>query len=202
MIAAPLRSPAAVVREAAALQVLSDGRFELGIGSGRPDAADDATRLGVTWGSAQDRIGQAAEVITAVREQVTPTPQVVVAAAGPRMLAATAPMADRIGLALPPAATDKDLASAVESARSAAGHPLLLAQQLVGLAGRLPTWLQRGGHTPAQLVETGAVGMLTGGAAEMADILLERQAAHGIDEFVVSADLAEPFEPVIALLLR
>ncbi|NUS44097.1 MAG: LLM class flavin-dependent oxidoreductase [Mycobacteriaceae bacterium] len=34
VLAAPLRSPAATAREVAALQLLSDGRFELGIGAG------------------------------------------------------------------------------------------------------------------------------------------------------------------------
>ena len=50
VLAAPLRSPAAVVREASALQLLSDGRFELGIGTGRPDAEREAGLLGVPWG--------------------------------------------------------------------------------------------------------------------------------------------------------
>jgi len=63
VIAAPLRSPAAVVRESSALQMLSDGRFDLGIGSGRPDAERDAARLGVPWGTGQQRIDQAARVI-------------------------------------------------------------------------------------------------------------------------------------------
>jgi len=70
VILAPLRSPAAVVRESSALQMLPGGRFELGIGSGRPDAERDAARLGVQWGSGQQRIDQAALVIAAVREQV------------------------------------------------------------------------------------------------------------------------------------
>ena len=202
VIAAPLRSSAAVVREAAALQLLSDGRFDLGVGAGRPDAEQDAERLGVPWGSGRERIEQAAAVIAAVRKQVTPTPGIVVAAVRPRMLAATAPLADRVALPLPPAATEQDLAAAVERARDAADHPVVLIQQLVGLAGRLPSWLQSGGPDPVQLAAGGAVGMLTGDAAEMADTLLERQATHGIDEFVVPADLAEPFEPVIARLTR
>ena len=63
VIAAPLRSPAAVVRESSALQMLSDGRFDLGIGSGRPDAERDAARLGVPWGTGQQRIDHAARVI-------------------------------------------------------------------------------------------------------------------------------------------
>ena len=202
VIAAPLRSPAAVVRETQALQTLSDGRFDLGVGAGRPDADQDAERLGVPWGTGRQRIAQAAAVITAVREQVQPAPGIVVAAVGPRMLAATAPLADRIALPLPPAAVEGDLAAAVDRTRSAAGRPVVLIQQMVGLAGRLPAWLQRSGLDPVQLAAGRAVGMLTGDAAEMADTLLERQATHGIDEFVVPADLAEPFEPVIARLTR
>lgn len=205
VIAAPLRSPAAVVREASALQVLSDGRFELGIGSGRPDARDDANRLGVDWGSARDRIEQAARVITAVREQVTPAPEVVVAAAGPRMLAATAPLVDRLALVLAPQATAEDLAATAQRVRAAAGRQVPLIQQIVGLNDELPGWLraQSGGGLDARaLVEAGAVGMLSGDAAQMADTLLERSDTLGIDEFAVPGDLAGLFEPVIARLTR
>src|SRR6476469_3869661 len=67
VLAAPMRSPAAVVREAKALQQLSDGRFELGIGTGRPGAEDEAARLGMPWGSAPERIAQLETVVTAVR---------------------------------------------------------------------------------------------------------------------------------------
>src|SRR3954468_5610461 len=41
VVAAPLRTPGALVREVAALQLLSAGRFELGIGPGRPDAKEE-----------------------------------------------------------------------------------------------------------------------------------------------------------------
>lgn len=201
VIAAPLRTPAAVVREASALQVLSDGRFELGIGSGRPDAKDDAARLGVAWGGARDRIEQAVAVINAVREQVTPVPEVVVAAAGPRMLAATAPLVDRLALVLPPTATLADLTATAARARAAAGREVRLIQQIVGLNDQLPAWIrQSGGLEASALVEAGAVGMLSGDAARMADALLERREALGINEFAVPGDLAALFEPVIARL--
>ena len=200
VIAAPLRSPAAVVRESSALQMLSDGRFELGIGSGRPDAERDAARLGVPWGTGRQRIDQAAGVISAVREQVQPPPEIIVAAAGPRMLARTAPLADRVAVVLPPQATEEDLAAAIERVRNAAGRALPLSLQLVGLAGRLPAWLQRGGLDARALEATGAVGMLTGDAAPMADTLLELRSTLGIDEFVVPGELAEFFVPVITRL--
>ena len=53
---------------------------------------------------------------------------------------------------------------------------------------------------PARLADAGAVGMLTGDAGQMADTLLELRATLGIDEFVVPADLAEFFVPVISRL--
>src|SRR6478752_2047627 len=162
VIAAPLRSPVVVAREASTVQRLSDGRFELGIGSGRPDAEREAQQLGVPWGTAADRIGQVQQVIAAVREKVRPVPQVVVTAAGVRMLAAAAGSADRIGLALPPAATEPDLRVAVDRVGAATATPPDLSLQLSGLAGRLPAWLSRSGLDPEALAGVGAVGMLTG----------------------------------------
>ena len=200
VIAAPLRSPVVVAREASALQQLSDGRFELGIGTGRPDAEREAALLGVPWGTAADRIGQVQQVIAAVREKVRPAPQVVVTAAGPRMLAAAAASADRIGLALPPMATEPDLRAAVDRIHSAAPGKLGLSLQLSGLAGRLPAWLSRGGLDPEALAAAGAVGMLTGDAQQMAETLRHRRDEIGIDEVIVPGDLADDFAPVISLL--
>ena len=200
VIAAPLRSPVVVAREASTVQRLSDGRFELGIGSGRPDAEREAQQLGVPWGTAADRIGQVQQVIDAVREKMRPAPQIVVTAAGPRMLAAAAVSADRIGLALPPMATVPDLRLAVDRVRAAAPEPPRLSLQLSGLAGRLPTWLSRSGLDPEALAAAGAVGMLTGGPQEMADTVRRHRDELGIDEVIVPGDLADDFAPVINLL--
>ena len=200
VLAAPLRSAAAVAREAASLQVLSDGRFDLGIGSGRPDAEHEAAQLGLPWGSPADRIRQVEDVIVAVREKVSPTPKIVVAAAGPRMLVAAARSADRVALALPPMAGHHDLAAAADRVRAAAPGTIGLSQQLSGLAGRLPAWLTRGGLDPRTLAAAGAVGMLVGDAAAMADTLRGRREELGIDEIIVPGELADEFAPVIRRL--
>ena len=200
VIAAPLRSPHVVARESSALQLLSDGRFELGIGTGRPDAEREAELLGLPWGSVGDRMSQVEQVITTVRGTVSPVPQIIVTAAGPRMLAAAGRSADRVALALSPAATEQDLALAVDRARAAGATRLSM--QLTGLAGRLPTWLSRSGLDPQALADAGAVGMLTGGPAEMAETLGRRTEVFGIDEFIVPGELAEYFAPVINRLSR
>ena len=56
--ASPVRPAWITAWEAHSLSVLTDGRFELGIGTGRPDAATEAARLGMPWGSAADRVAQ------------------------------------------------------------------------------------------------------------------------------------------------
>src|SRR5438105_15937929 len=43
----PLRNPRQLAWEAASVQALCGGRFELGIGAGRPDAEADCAALGV-----------------------------------------------------------------------------------------------------------------------------------------------------------
>lgn len=200
VIAAPLRPAAVVVRETSALQLLSDGRFELGIGTGRPDAKREAELLGVQWGTAGERISQVEQVIAAVRKEVQPAVQVIVAATGPRMITAAATFADRVALALPPMANEQELSAAVDRARAAGATRLSL--QLTGLAGRLPAWLSRSGLDPRILAEAGAVGMLTGDSSEMAETITRRAELFGIDEYIVPGDLAEYFAPVINALSR
>jgi alkanesulfonate monooxygenase SsuD/methylene tetrahydromethanopterin reductase-like flavin-dependent oxidoreductase (luciferase family) len=192
VLAAPFRSPAAVVRETSALQLLSGGRFELGIGTGRPDAAREAELLGEVWGSAADRIARLVDVVAAVREHVAPAPPVVVAGAGPRVLAAPHG-AETVALALPPTATLDDVARGADLARSAGRDPEL-ALQLSGVGGRLVAHLARQGLTPADLRDAAAV--LPGDANAMTEALLRLRARTGISYFTVAAEHAEFFAPV------
>ena len=51
VIANDFRNPVLLAKEAATLDVLSGGRFELGMGAGRPAAADDNRMLGIGFDS-------------------------------------------------------------------------------------------------------------------------------------------------------
>jgi alkanesulfonate monooxygenase SsuD/methylene tetrahydromethanopterin reductase-like flavin-dependent oxidoreductase (luciferase family) len=198
VLAAPFRSPAAVVRETSALQLLSGGRFELGIGTGRPDAAREAELLGEVWGSAADRLDRLVEVVAAVREQVSPAPRVVVAGSGPRVLAAPHG-AETVALALAPTATLDDVARAADLARPAGRDPEL-ALQLSGVGGRLVGHLARQGLAPGDLSDAAAV--LPGDADGMAEALLRLRTRTGISYLTVAAEHAELFAPVAAALAR
>ncbi|MEU8897703.1 LLM class flavin-dependent oxidoreductase [Nocardia sp. NPDC048505] len=195
VLAVPLRHPDALVREVSALQLLSDGRFELGLGAGRPDAAAEAEKLGMPWGSAAERRRQLLDAVAAVRAQVDPAPDIVVAASGARMLAAAAAVADRVLLAAPPQATVAELAEMVRVVRDNTDRDLRFTHQLVGIGDQIPHWLGAHLGLTAESLH-GSAGMLD--PASAAEVLTERRERYGIDELIVPAELARAFAPVAA----
>lgn len=200
VLAAPLRTAAALTREVTALQSLSDGRFELGIGAGRPDAADEARRLGAHWGDATTRIAQVEEAVTAVRTGVDPRPAVVVAGAGPRMLTAAGRVADRVALALGPTTTETELTVAVAVAREICGPAMPFTLSLVGVGDRVPSRFARGGPTADELREAGGLGVLDADPERAAATLRTYEDRFGVDEVTVPGELADAFAATLARL--
>lgn len=196
VLASPLRTPGALVREVSAVQLLADGRFELGLGTGRPDAAAEARRLGAPWGSGAQRLAQVIEGVEAVRAGVDPAPAVTIAAAGPRGLAAAGRIADTVALALPPTATIDEVRAAGDRAREH-GDPSL-ALQISAVGGRWVGWLAR--SAPPDDVADRAVAFLRGDAAAMAEQLAAISAATGVTTFPVAEEHTEAFAPVLARL--
>ena len=144
VLAAPFRSPAVVVRETSALQLLSGGRFELGIGTGRPDAAREAALLG-------EAVGDAASASPASSTSSRPCANrcrrrhrsswpVPGRASWPRR---TGPRRWRWPCLPPPPWTTSP--AGADLAR-AAGRDPELALQLSGVGGRLVAHLARQGH--------------------------------------------------------
>ncbi|WP_227984724.1 LLM class flavin-dependent oxidoreductase [Nocardia spumae] len=200
VIAVPLHTPTAVVRETAALQLLSDGRFELGLGIGRPAAESEAERLGRPWGSPGQRRALLLETVTAVRAEVDPAPPIVVAASGARMLTAAAEFADRIVAALLPDASERDVAQLISLVRDHTDRPIAFTSQLMGV-GDVTSWSPAGQRFDvAQLREANSFGLLPGDPDAAADILRHRRDEYGIDEVIVPGDLADAFAPIIERL--
>lgn len=200
VLASPLRTPATVAWEAASLDRLSDGRFELGLGAGRPDAEHDAVRLGLPFGPAGERVGLLEQTLDAVRDRFAsatapgphrdavygvqqPLPPVLVAGTGPRMLRLAAARADILALGLPPTSTEDDLVAKTRELRGIAGEgfdrlELNLNLALIGqdFPPHARAWL---GADPARLLATGSITVLTGTPREMADKLLRRRSGRG-----------------------
>jgi probable F420-dependent oxidoreductase len=206
VLSAPNRSPGLVAWETQTLQLISDGRFELGIGGGRPGAEPDAATLGADFGTPGERLQRVADTIRAVRGNAAKTP-VLVAASKPRMLRLAADQADIVALGLPPQAREDDLARTVGALREAAGSrfdELELHLNLAAIAESvddLPDWLSRMvGGDPRAMAAEGGIAFLIGTPAQIADELRRRRDELGISYIGVSGLFMEQFAPVIERL--
>ena len=206
VLSAPNRSPGLVAWEAETLQQLSDGRFELGVGGGRPGAERDAEALGGDWGTPADRLGRVAETVAAVRK-LSPAPSVLIAASRPRMLRLAAAQADIVALGLPPQSTEDELGRVVAELREAAGDRFdqlelhLNSAAVAPTVEDLPPWLSRMvGGDPQAMAAAGGIAFLVGSAEQIAGLLRRRRDELGISYIGVSGLFMEQFAPVLELL--
>src|SRR5882757_4557684 len=66
--ASPLRTPWSMAWEAHSLSVLTEGRFEMGIGAGRPGIEDELRQLGLPLVTPGERLSQVRDAVTSLRE--------------------------------------------------------------------------------------------------------------------------------------
>ncbi|WP_336213745.1 LLM class flavin-dependent oxidoreductase [Nonomuraea sp. LPB2021202275-12-8] len=194
VLSAPFRTPEAVAWEAATLRTLTGGRFELGIGAGRPHAEAEATRLGADYGTPGERIDRLARTLDAV-EGVP----ILVAAAGPKLLRLAAARAGTVALGLPPNGTEEQLAAKLDELYELAGDrydELELNINLAAVGEEPPAWLvSRYGP-----VDGTAIGVLSGTVEQMAETLTRRRDKLGVSYISVNAAFMEQFAPVVERL--
>jgi probable F420-dependent oxidoreductase len=198
----PLRNPRLLAWEATSLQTMCGGRFELGIGAGRPDAEDDCAELGVPFGTPGERIARLADTLDLLRERLPDTP-LMVAASGPKLLARAARTADIVAFGWPPTTDVAGARERTDTVHAAAGDradDIELATGLIAVGDGEQPWLARLGTDARTLAETGAVTVLTGTPGEMADELQRRRDQLGLSYITVPANAAEQFAPVVAEL--
>lgn len=201
----PLHNARQLVWEADSLQQLCGGRFELGIGAGRPGAEQDAARLGVPFGTPGERVTRLGESIALIRERLPQTP-LMVAASGPRLLALAGRGADIVAFGWAPTTTmaqarDKvDLVRAAAEGRPADDGPVELAAGLIAVGDGPAPWLARMGVSVADLVEQDAVTVVTGSTDEMCDALERRRESYGVTYVTVPASAVHDFAPVVERL--
>lgn len=201
--AGPLRAPRSAAWEAHSLTVLTDGRFEFGIGTGRPAVRDFAQQLGVPYGSAGERLAAVGETIDHVRELdgAAHTP-VLVAAGGPRSRALAAAKADIVTLATAPLTSREDVTAMAAEVRTHAGErEIELAMNLFLVGDEPPPWTEQMiGVDADTLMAHDSLTVLRGSTAEMAEELCRRRDAFGVSYICVNAMFSEQLAPVVERL--
>jgi probable F420-dependent oxidoreductase len=198
----PLRNPRQLAWEVDTVQQLCGGRFELGIGAGRPGARADCERLGVPFGSPGERIARLTDSVQLLRTAL-PQTRVMIAAGGPRLLALAAQVADTVAFGWAPTTDVAQARERIDIVRRAAGSradDIELAAGLIAVGEDEQPWLVRAGLTPAGLAAAGAVTVLTGSTAAMADELQRRRDALDLSYFTVPMQAARHFAPVVDAL--
>jgi alkanesulfonate monooxygenase SsuD/methylene tetrahydromethanopterin reductase-like flavin-dependent oxidoreductase (luciferase family) len=206
VLAAPLRAPRQAAWEGHSLSALSGGRFDFGIGTGRPDARGEAESFGRPWGTGADRLAGVRDSIAALREldgdqQHTP---VMIAAGGPKAVELAARVADIVALAAPPAAPRSGVVALVDSLRAQAGgraDAIELALNLFLVGDQVQPWMRQFLQVePAELHRQDSLGAVRGTPREMADQLLRRRDELGVTYYAVGENFVDALAPVVELL--
>ncbi|MFF3870094.1 LLM class flavin-dependent oxidoreductase [Micromonospora sp. NPDC001898] len=206
VLAGPLRLPRMAAWESHTLSALSGGRFDLGIGTGRPFVLEDANKLlGLQAPPAKERLAQVEKTIDELRalDGDAHTP-VLIAAGGPKARALAAAKADLVTLAASPFTTREEMAERVEEVRKQAGdraEELEFVSPIYVIGDEAPPWVPRLLRTDMKtLIEHDSLNILRGSPQDMADELRRRRETLGFSSFTVNAVFMEKFAPVVELL--
>jgi probable F420-dependent oxidoreductase len=229
VLANDYRNPVMLAKDAATLDLLSGGRFELGIGAGRPTAATESRMLGVPFEAGGVRLARLAESLAIIKPllagqratatgpqygaadaEISPLPiqqprlPILIAGSGPRLLALAAREADIVALGVGPEANEAVVAEKIALLREAAGErfgQLEININLMMVGEQMPRWIAaQFGANAGQLARSGAIPVLTGTTDAMCETLEQRRETLGISYIMVSDELLEALAPVVERL--
>ena len=199
--ASPLRPAWSTAWEAHSLSVLTDGRFEMGIGTGRPGIEDELRELGLPVLRPSERLTRVRETVTALRALDGPdlhTP-VVMAVRGPKAQALAADLADTVTFALLPDERRVDVERLVVDVRMSRDVELALHVPVIG--DMVAPFMAPPDTDPAALRAADSLAILPEDPASAAEEIQRRREELGFSYFVFGADVADSLAPVVAELV-
>jgi alkanesulfonate monooxygenase SsuD/methylene tetrahydromethanopterin reductase-like flavin-dependent oxidoreductase (luciferase family) len=198
--AAPLRMPWNMAWEAHSLSVLTEGRFEMGIGTGRPGIEDELRELGLPVTAPGERLSQVRDTVTSLRELDGPdlrTP-VAMAVRGPKAQALAAELADTVTFAGWPDDSRAEMTRLAAGFRPIRDVELALHVPVVGDA--LAPFMTPPTTNPAALRAADSLLILPSDPAAATEEILRRREESGFSYFVIGANAADTLAPVVAEL--
>jgi alkanesulfonate monooxygenase SsuD/methylene tetrahydromethanopterin reductase-like flavin-dependent oxidoreductase (luciferase family) len=198
--ASPLRTPWSTAWEAHSLSVLTEGRFEMGIGTGRPGIEDELRQLGLPVVTPGERLSQVRDAVASLRDLDGPdlhTP-VVMAVRGPKARALAAEVADTVTFAAMPGDSRAEMVRMAADFRAIADVELALHVPVVGDA--VSPFMTRPDTDPAALRAADSLLVLPSDPAAAIEEVLRRREESGFSYFVIGANAADTLAPVVAEL--
>ena len=198
--ASPLRTPWSMAWEAHSLSVLTEGRFEMGIGTGRPGIEDELRQLGLPVVTPGERLSQVRDAVTSLRDLDGPgfhTP-VVMAVRGPKARALAVDLADTVTIAAMPGDSRAEIIRMAADFRAIRDVELALHVPVVGDA--VAPFMTPPDTDPAALRAADSLLVLPGDPTAAIEEVLRRREEGGFSYFVVGANAADALAPVVAEL--
>jgi alkanesulfonate monooxygenase SsuD/methylene tetrahydromethanopterin reductase-like flavin-dependent oxidoreductase (luciferase family) len=198
--ASPLRPAWTMAWEAHSLSSLTGGRFEMGIGTGRPGIEDELRDLGMPVDSPGERLARVRETVTALRDLDGPdlhTP-VVMAVRGPKAQTMAAEIADTVTFALMPDETRAEVTALARDFLAIRDTELALHVPLIG--DSVAPFMAPSDTDPAALRAADSLAILPDDPAAAIEEIQRRREEIGFSYFVFGADFADLFAPVVAQL--
>ena len=198
--ASPLRPAWSMAWEAHSLSMLTEGRFEMGVGTGRPGIEDELRQLGIPVVSPGERLAQVCAALMSLRDLDGPdfhTP-VVMAVRGPKARALAADLADTVTFASMPNDSRAEIMAMAADFRAIGDAELALHVPVVGDA--VSPFMASPDTDPAALRAQNSLLVLPSDPAAAIDEVLRRREEGGFSYFVIGANAADVLAPVVAEL--
>jgi alkanesulfonate monooxygenase SsuD/methylene tetrahydromethanopterin reductase-like flavin-dependent oxidoreductase (luciferase family) len=198
--ASPLRPAWNAAWEAHSLSELTDGRFDLGIGTGRPGIEDQLRELGLPALTPGERVTRMGDTVSALRNLDGPerhTP-VLMAVRGPKARAIAAELADMVTFAMTPDDPRSKVEQLAREFRAVRDIPLALHVSVVG--DTVAPFMTAPDTDPAALRAADSLAILPSDPAAAIEELQRRREEAGFSYVVVGANSADTLAPVVAEL--
>jgi alkanesulfonate monooxygenase SsuD/methylene tetrahydromethanopterin reductase-like flavin-dependent oxidoreductase (luciferase family) len=198
--ASPLRTAANLAWEAHSLSLLTEGRFELGIGAGRPGIEDELRELGLPVLTPGQRVSQLGDAVRSLRELDGPdlrTP-VAMAVRGPKTQALAAELADTVTFATMPSDSRAEVMRLATRFRALGDQEL--ANHVAVVGDTVSPFMGPPGTDVAALRAADSLLVLPTDPKAATEEILRRREEGGFTYFVVGANAVDTLAPVVAEL--